>query len=72
MLRVGGVRRLVGCGQISLASNSKTNCLNEAILSQVVHIVVLNKLIPLRDVKKLIALPSKAIIGSSIMVGHME
>ena len=72
LLTVGGGRRLVGCGQISLASNSKANGLNEAILSQVVHIIVLNKLIPLRDVKKLIALPSKAIIGCSIMVGHME
>ena len=72
MLRVGGGRRLVGCGQISLASNSKANGLNEVISSQVVHIVVLNKLILLKDVKKLIALPSKAIIGCSIMVGLME
>ena len=32
-------------GQIYLASNSKANGLNEAISSQVVHIVVLNKLI---------------------------
>ena len=35
LLRVGGGRRLVGCGQISLASNSKANGLNEAIPSQV-------------------------------------
>ena len=34
MLRVGGGRRLVGCGQILLASNSKANGLNEAISSQ--------------------------------------
>ena len=69
---LGGGRRLIRCGQISLASNSKANGLNEAIPSQVVHIVVLNKLILLKDVKKLIVLPSKAIIGCSIMVGHME
>ena len=55
-----------------MASNSKANGLNEAISSQVVHIVVLNKLTLLKDVKKLIALPSKDIIGCSIMVGHME
>ena len=61
LLTVVGGKRLVGCGQISLASNSKANGLNEAIPSQVVHIVVLNKLILLKDVKKLIALPSKAI-----------
>ena len=35
LLTVGGGRRLVGCGQISLASNSKANGLNEAIPSQV-------------------------------------
>ncbi len=35
LLRVGGGRRLVGCGQISLASTSKANGLNEAIPSQV-------------------------------------
>ena len=69
---MGGGRRQVGCGQISLASNSKVNGLNEANPSQVVHIVVLNKVILLRDVKKWIALPSKAIIGCSIIVGHME
>ena len=34
LLRVGGGRRLVGCGQILLASNSKANGLNEAIPSQ--------------------------------------
>jgi hypothetical protein len=31
---LGGGRRLVGCGQILLASNSKANGLNDAILSQ--------------------------------------
>ena len=31
---MGGGRRLVGCGQILLASNSKVNGLNEAIPSQ--------------------------------------
>ena len=56
---MGGGRRLVGCGQIFLASNSKANGLNEAIPSQVVHIVVLNKLILLKDVKKLIVLPTE-------------
>ena len=35
LLTVGGGRRLVGCGQISLAYNSKANGLNEAIPSQV-------------------------------------
>ena len=55
-----------------MASNSKANGLNEAISSQVVHIVVLNKLTLLKDVKKLIALPAKDIIGCFIMVGHME
>ena len=59
-------------GQISLASNSKANGLNEAISSQVVHIVVLNKLTLLKDVKKLITLLLKDIIGCSITVGHME
>ena len=49
-------------GQIYLASNSKANGLNEAISSQVVHIVVLNKLILLRDIQKLICLPLKAMI----------
>ena len=33
-LTVSGGRGLVGCGQISLASNSKVNGLNEAIPSQ--------------------------------------
>ena len=35
LLTVGGGRRQVGWGQISLASNAKANGLNEAIPSQV-------------------------------------
>ena len=35
LLTVVGGKRLVGCGQISLASNSKANGLNEAILLQI-------------------------------------
>ena len=62
LLTVGGSRRLVGCGQISLASNSKASGLNEAIPSQ----VWCNKLILLKDFQKLICLPSKAMIGCSI------
>ena len=34
LLIVGGGKRLVGCGQISLTSNSKANGLNETIPSQ--------------------------------------
>ena len=41
-------------GQIYLASNSKANGLNEAISSQVVHIVVLNKLILLRESSRVV------------------
>jgi hypothetical protein len=51
LLTVSGGKSLVGWGQISLTSNSKTNGLNEA---RVVHIVVLNKMILLRNVQKLI------------------
>ena len=35
LLAVGGGKMLVGCGQISLTSNSNVNGLNEAIPSQV-------------------------------------
>ena len=47
LIMVGG-KRLVGCGQISLASNSKANGLNEVTV--MVQVVVMNKLILLRDV----------------------
>ena len=50
--------RLVGFGQISLTSNSKVNGVNEVTV--MVQIVVMNKLILLRDVQKLICIPSKA------------
>ena len=65
-----GGKRLVGCEQISLASNAKANGLNEAILSQVwyIQIVVLNKLILLKDVQKFICLPSKARGGNETIL----
>ena len=50
-----GGRRLVGCGQISVVFNSMANGLNEAIPSQVwCKIVVLNKLILLRDIHDMV------------------